>query len=1119
MKVRACLRTFAVFLVLTLSGIACKKQSDSSAGGAQSEFIRLMNTGKNYLDQGQAQKALESYQRAVKLAPTDPDVHLNLANAYLRANNPEQAIKEADEVLKLDQNSAAAYFVKGSAYLRLNNFEEAVKALQIAHRLEPSEPAGAFQLGFAHLRLNQFEDAITHLGDAVRDQPEHPSAHFHLSQALQRAGRDQEAEQALAVHQQLAEKNAGSSITPEKLENSRFTQARVPFVLEQPPAKGIAVRFADATRQAFGNEAAKYSGPVAVLDPNHSGTNSLFVLEPGQGFRLLWNSNGVFHPADQDAYPAIPKAKYTKLLVGDLQNDRYEDVVALSDKGAHVFKFATNGFAMDVGPFSRLQNAAAVDGALADLDFTGKLDLLTVSARTNDIRLYRQFGPLLFTDITSTSGIPAGVTNVRSLTIDDWPKDEMMDVIAARAAAAPLLLAKQRGGPLVATNVPGWPSGSVVASGDLNNDLRTDLIVYGGGKLQIHYHGTGEQKVFAVEDQNVRAIALNDYDNDGWLDVWALGDRISVWRNIGEQGLEIATKALGLEGLSGGFTSIDFADFDLDGDTDAIAAMQNGRLKLLRNEGGNANQQLKLRLLGNRSNASALGVKIEITSGGLRLIRTVQKLPVEIGVGSNTNLESLVVHWFNLAAANVDIPVDPKTQLAIFELILPEGSCPYMYAWDGEKFRFVTDLLGAAPIGLPVAEGVIIQADPDEYAWIGNETNFIPKDGYYTVQITEELREALYLDEAKLVVVDHPANVEAHPTDKLMPGRPFSPSGITILQNEYPLHKAETLSGRDVTEQLRHEDTRRVSPERLLDPQKRGLAEPHGVILDFGALDTKKPLVLVLNGWLRFGGGMANINASHDPSLPFPFPQLEVEANDTWQRVDVTVGAPAGKTKTIIADLTNRLPEKARRLRLTAAFEIHWDRIALMERADDAGTRIAHLPPDEADLHWRGFSDFEDLPWDWPLTPNYDRVQQTAKWRITPGGWCTRYGEVGELIARRDEGLLVMNGGDELTLRWAASSLPPKPDGFVRQFFIYTDGWDKDSDFHVRGGTTVEPLPWHGMDDQLYPNQPRPAFPSDELHRKYNTRWVPPQTLDLARQLSNVEAKAAKPMAPSLQSR
>jgi hypothetical protein len=60
----------------------------------------------------------------------------------------------------------------------------------------------------------------------------------------------------------------------------------------------------------------------------------------------------------------------------------------------------------------------------------------------------------------------------------------------------------------------------------------------------------------------------------------------------------------------------------------------------------------------------------------------------------------------------------------------------------------------------------------------------------------------------------------------------------------------------------------------------------------------------------------------------------------------------------------------------------------------------------------------------------------------------------------------------------------------VRDFFLYLDGWDKDSDFHVATGTQVEPLPFHGMNDQLYGREKRPESPSDELHRRYNTRWV-----------------------------
>ena len=120
---------------------------------------------------------------------------------------------------------------------------------------------------------------------------------------------------------------------------------------------------------------------------------------------------------------------------------------------------------------------------------------------------------------------------------------------------------------------------------------------------------------------------------------------------------------------------------------------------------------------------------------------------------------------------------------------------------------------------------------------------------------------------------------------------------------------------------------------------------------------------------------------------------------------------------------------------------------------------------------------------------------QNAPWTITPVGWCTRYGPVGDLISREDNALALLNGGDELTLQFAADKLPPKVPGTVRDFFLYTVGWDKDSDFHVELGWKVDPLPWHGMDDQLYGRQLRPAFASDELMRRYRTRWVAQQTL------------------------
>jgi len=316
------------------------------------------------------------------------------------------------------------------------------------------------------------------------------------------------------------------------------------------------------------------------------------------------------------------------------------------------------------------------------------------------------------------------------------------------------------------------------------------------------------------------------------------------------------------------------------------------------------------------------------------------------------------------------------------------------------------------------------------------------------------------------------------------------------LRSVAPLKHATRSDGLEVTKALARTDGEMVSPVHLREPQLRGLAEPFSVTLDFGDLPVARPLVLALNGWLRFGGGMANVAASLDPHLPFPFPTLEAELpNGSWKPLDVDVGAPAGKTKTILVDLDRKLPSGARRLRLTTAFEIHWNSASLCEKVPDTQDRQFTLRPTRTDLRWHGFGVFADLPACQPLTPLYEQVQSTPPWSRTPAGWCTRYGPVDELVRAQDDALVLLNGGDELALSFDANRLPPKPAGFERDFFLFAVGWDKDADFHVGEGWKVEPLPFHGMDDQAYGHQPRPATLEDSWIKTYNTRWVGPIVL------------------------
>lgn len=1067
----------------------------SNRAASDDEFVRLSNTGKNLYDRSDANGSVTTLEKALALNPSSVEAHLNVANAYLKANIPDKALFQAQEAIKVQPSSGAAHFLAGSAYLRMGQAKPAAQELEQAKAIDRTINAVSFQLGRAYQLMGQNEQAFQQFGEVVKFEPDHSAAHYTLSQVLRLLGKPDEGSQELAAHQALMKGKEGRITDPSQFERCQYTQIRLPFRPEQPDARGLDVTFVDNSAAAFGQNAGKYRGPAAVMDPAHEGNYQLLVMD-GDTFRLLANSNGIFEPTGEPL-PANPASKYSRALVGDVNNDHAEDVLILGDKGSHAFKMSTNGTMSDVSRFSRMAHIGATSAVLADLDYSAKLGLALIDTTNGALHFLRNLGNPYFSEYTTNAGIPANLTGAQDLLVDDWNNDELLDLLLLRTNQPPLLLLKQRAGPFAPTNAPAdWPAASVVAAGDLNGDLQSDIVFGTASELTVLLHGSRERQAIPFPQGPPTHIDLVDYDNDGWLDIITIGPGLRVWRNTGKAGFVERTTQLGLDKLRlPNVASIWPADLDRDGDTDLLVTLADNSLRVLRNDGGNKNHQVKLYLSGQKANPSSLGVRFEVAAGGLRLSRRVQRLPVEVGVGSHQDVDSVKVFWDSELSMG-DIKASGTNVVAIIESAIREGSCPFLHAWDGGGFRFVTDLLGASPVGLPLSEQRYIDGDPEEYVSLGGESKFPAKDGHYTLQLTEELREVLYLDEAKLVIVDHPAGTEVHTTGKLLPSKPFPPHILITLHKPHPLLRAMSDQGRDITDLVREEDGKFLSPAKPRPSQFAGLAEPHGVTLDFGFLEAGRPLVLALTGWLRFGGGTANIAASHNTNLPLPFPTLEAELPDgTWSMVDIVVGAPAGKTKRIIVDLSGKLPAGTRRLRLATAFEIHWDRIALLEKRDNSDTTITTIASSHANLHWRGYSHYKDLPWHQPLTPDYASVRPNPPWAITPTGWCTRYGEIGELIEKRDNGLALLNGGDELTLGFDAATIKPKPENNVRDFFFYSVGWDKDANIHCKLGSQVEPLPWHGMDDQKYGDMTRPNFSSDLLHEKYNTRWVGPHVL------------------------
>lgn len=1088
---------FILFDLLIVGGILWYMFTPRSDGD---QYLKLINEGRVLFESGSLESAAATFRKAIETADDQPDARLNLAVVSLRLDDLDTVLDQTSVLLESDPNHAPALYLRGCVFLRKNDFESASKAFSECKSINPDIAQVAFQLGRAYEGLNQLEEAMLEYEDAVAIDPTFNAANYRLAQVYLRTDQAFLAQEIMRELQSTADSENNLSQGEDALEACVYTEIRAPFQLTQPDPKGVEVTFKDRSEDwgpsANANEA-KLSGPFALIDLEHDGNHETVVFsetpEGEFGLQLLsWNGKR-FQPS-AELIPVTENGDYRKILIGDLQNDRVEDIIAIGAQSTHVFQMSTNGLALDVTPFSGLDQALGKDAALTDLEFTGTLDLLVTDPATGGIRMFRNLGNMIFNEQVEETGIPT-LDNAQQLLVDDWNRDDLMDVFVNREALSPLLLSDQRGAPLTDKNSPeNWPVSRTFTVGDLNNDLKPDLIALTDRGIDIRIQGSSDGQLITLNPDSLGGIELHDYDQDGWLDLIAFGKGIRIWRNVGKLGFRETTSDLGVGALSAAeIRQLAFVDIDNDGDSDWILEDKDQGLRFIENQGANANQLLKLRLFGNRSNHSGIGIRIEIEADGFRTARTVRQLPVEIGVGEHQELQAVHVRWFDLTLSVNEVEVDPKNQIVMTELELPTGSCPYLYTWNGTEFEFHTDLLGGAPLGLPVAEGFYIQADPTEYVYLGTQETFPTREGAYEIRITEELREALYLDQVELVVADHPAGTYPLHNDKLrLP--PYPKSELQWFTQVSPLRKATRNDGLDVTKALQNRDQIHASPVQLREPQLRGLAEPYSITLDFGPLDTARPLAIEMTGWLRFGGGMANIAASLRKDLPFPFPTLSVESpNGEWRPLEsVVAGAPIGKTKTIWIDLENQLPEGAQRLRWESAFEIHLDQVRLVQKAAPssiAKCQITRLNPKTAELKQRGFSEYLDLPWTQPMTPDYSKVTPEAKWFRQLEGWSTRYGEIKELVMYQDQALAVINAGDELAIRFDPDNLPELRAGFERSFFLYSVGWDKDADYHVNTGLTIEPLPWVGMNDQLYGTEERPAFESDLLMKKYNTRW------------------------------
>ena len=205
--------------------------------------------------------------------------------------------------------------------------------------------------------------------------------------------------------------------------------------------------------------------------------------------------------------------------------------------------------------------------------------------------------------------------------------------------------------------------------------------------------------------------------------------------------------------------------------------------------------------------------------------------------------------------------------------------------------------------------------------------------------MTNELEEVLFVDQAELLVLTHPGDVEVHPNEG-MPATP-KPERLHAVRDARPPARAVDHAGRDVTERIARLDGRYA--EGLPLAPFRGYAQAHALTLDLGPTDG--PVTLLLTGWTDYAFSSDNV-AAYQAGLAPMMPVLEVrETGGRWRTAAVDVGIPVGRPQTIAVDLGGVLRPGEREVRLTTTFRIYWDRIQVADALspEAAGVRTARL--------------------------------------------------------------------------------------------------------------------------------------------------------------------------------
>jgi hypothetical protein len=425
--------------------------------------------------------------------------------------------------------------------------------------------------------------------------------------------------------------------------------------------------FTDVTRKA-GLAVDFYGMGVAAADYDNDGDTDLFIS--GLGADLLFRNEGDGTFRDVTGSSGV-------------KNEGFGTSAAWLDydRDGHLDLFVANYVQWTLE-----------DDIFCTLDGTSKSYCTPESYPGAAPRLFRNLGTGKFQNVTESAGLEDNSNKGLGVLVFDYNLDGWQDIMLANDTVPNKLWENNQNGTFtevgilagVALSEDGVARGAMgIDAGDYDRSGHPSIVIGNFSNEMIalyHNEGTGffidEAPVSTVGPASLLTLSFScfffDFNLDGLLDIYSANGHVENDINAVQKGVTYRQPPHLFQNLDGKkFQEVTarmgesfaaprvargaaYGDYDNDGDLDLLVTTCGGAARLFRNDGGNQNHWISLKLIGVSSNRDGIGARVRLRAGGVTqtgMIRTggsycsQSQLRLTFGLGTAAKVDLIEIDW------------------------------------------------------------------------------------------------------------------------------------------------------------------------------------------------------------------------------------------------------------------------------------------------------------------------------------------------------------------------------------------------------------------------------------------------------------------------------------------